>query len=923
MIKYLKNTGTSSTASLNDLILSSPSFGNIVTISNTAASIDSVTGALIVAGGIGTSGNINAAQDINALGNIKALNGEFVSNLTVQGHTNSNYVNVPGILTARLGEFELITSNTLNVVGQTVTNSLEVTNNGNFGSITATTGSIETLTSTTLTGLRDLETDNADVNNLRVDNIYPNTGSQVNLGDVGNIRIVGGSLNQVLGTDGNGNLTWLPGTGAITVGTGLRRDGDVISLSGTGFVAGTFNQVTVDEYGRVVFATNFINDLQDVTSRGGTTDKSISITSTTESIDTATGALTVAGGVGVGGTLTAQNLAVVSNIQLGNTLSVTGQTNFNNTVNFNSTQVPFKISSGTLVSNPLLGSIEFDGTSLYITTTFGRQLIQVKNSQLSATPTFIARAVAARNINIANGNQYTANGEDNWDDVILEIQNVVLLTQQTNPAENGLYIWNTENSPLTRHPDFNSTSTIRQGTIIFVSEGLDNAGSFYKVTNSDPITIGTTPLTINQHFNADNIALSALPKNSAAGLLVRTSYGSIALRQVQSTTSWLTITNPTGYDGDITISTITIPVSSGGTGRTSINGWMKGLGGSIQSTPTIPLADIDGAGTIASQNANNVSIIGGTIDNVTIGETTSTSGFFSDLTVITNTNVGSVYFDGNGDYLAINNPPLGLRDWGSGSTTIEMWVYANSFSQDPTENASPAIGHLAPASYNLPSYREFFWSFGPMADGSIRFRYRNLSGNKYNIYTTAKINTGQWYHLAFVNNASSLSIYINGVQQTLAGTPGNAISTNGTPEYYEPAPLVIGRTKNAFFNGYISNVRITKSALYTTNFTPSTVPLGVVPGTSLLTCQGNEIVDASTNSYTIFINDNVESSTLNPFSASTVIPHAALVLNDYLTGLFRVVGDTSLNGILQVANKIYKNGYEVISDNDIIDGGTY
>ena len=913
MIRYLKNTGSSTAVDLTELILKSPSFANVVTISNTASSINTVTGALIVAGGVGVSGNINAGENISTSGNIKAFNGEFINNVSVQGYTTSNYVNVPGILTASLGEFNYINGNSLNITGQTITSALEVINNGNFGSITSTSGVIEDLTSTTISGVSELTTTKANVNDLYVDNIYPNSSSQINLGNVSNIKIDGGSYNQVLGTDGNGNLTWLPGTGAISVGTGLRRDGDVISLSGTGFEAGTFNQVTIDQYGRVVSATNFINNLQDVTNRGALTTNSISITNETESVDTTTGALTVTGGVGISGTLNVQNLAVASTVEFSENLNVAGQTNFSGTVNFNSTQVPIKISSGTLVSSPSLGTLEFDGTSLYITTNVGRQLVQLKNSELSAATTFIARASAARNINIANGNQYTADGEDNWDDVILEIRNVVLLTKQTNPAENGLYIWNTENSPLTRHPDFNTLSTIRQGTIIFVSEGIENGGSFYKVTTPDPINIGITQLSISQHFNADNIALSSLPKNSAAGLLVRTQYGSIALREIQTNSSWLTITNPTGFNGNIIITSTTVPVSAGGTGRTSITGWMKGLGGSIQSTPLIPLADIDGAGTIASQNANNVSIIGGTIDNVTIGESTAASAQFTNITV-NSTKTYSTYFDGVGDYLKISNPPVSLRKWDEPAFTMEMWVYIDSFA---TERS--LIGHLVPDVAS--SWTTFFWAFAITTTRALKFSFQNTAGNGRSITSNAVFNLSQWHHIAFVKDDTlekSISFFVDGVQ-VISTTFGS----NNTAAHSASAPIVIGQANlsSSAYQGYITNLRVTTSVVYTSNFTPPISALLPLPGTVLLTCQSSTIVDRSTNALTITANGDVQTSTLNPFASG--ISFETLVLNNYSTGLVRVVGDSSFDGVLQVSGEIYKNGFEVLNNTDIIDGGTY
>lgn len=62
----------------------------------------------------------------------------------------------------------------------------------------------------------------------------------------------------------------------------------------------------------------------------------------------------------------------------------------------------------------------------------------------------------------------------------------------------------------------------------------------------------------------------------------------------------------------------TIAVAYGGTGATTLTGYVKGNGTSaMTASATIPNTDITGLGTISTQNANNVSITGGTIDNIT------------------------------------------------------------------------------------------------------------------------------------------------------------------------------------------------------------------------------------------------------------------------------------------------------------------
>jgi hypothetical protein len=63
----------------------------------------------------------------------------------------------------------------------------------------------------------------------------------------------------------------------------------------------------------------------------------------------------------------------------------------------------------------------------------------------------------------------------------------------------------------------------------------------------------------------------------------------------------------------------TIGVQYGGTGATTLTGYVKGSGTSaLTASATIPNTDISGLGTMSTQNSTNVSITGGTIDGITL-----------------------------------------------------------------------------------------------------------------------------------------------------------------------------------------------------------------------------------------------------------------------------------------------------------------
>jgi len=63
----------------------------------------------------------------------------------------------------------------------------------------------------------------------------------------------------------------------------------------------------------------------------------------------------------------------------------------------------------------------------------------------------------------------------------------------------------------------------------------------------------------------------------------------------------------------------TVPVANGGTGASTLTGYVKGNGTSaMTASSTIPNTDVTGLGTMSTQNANNVSITGGSISGTTV-----------------------------------------------------------------------------------------------------------------------------------------------------------------------------------------------------------------------------------------------------------------------------------------------------------------
>ena len=130
------------------------------------------------------------------------------------------------------------------------------------------------------------------------------------------------------------------------------------------------------------------------------------------------------------------------------------------------------------------------------------------------------------------------------------------------------------------------------------------------------------------------------------------------------------------------------------------------------------------------------------------------------------------------------------------------------------------------------------------------------------ISTSASIPLNTWTHIAYVRSGSTIKIYVNG---TSSVTASNSSSFGSTDCLIGDGTVFSAPT----FLGYMSNFRIVKSAVYTSNFTPSTTPLTAVVNTSLLTCQSNRIVDNSANGFTLTRTGGITVTRYSPFSPSS------------------------------------------------------
>ena len=202
----------------------------------------------------------------------------------------------------------------------------------------------------------------------------------------------------------------------------------------------------------------------------------------------------------------------------------------------------------------------------------------------------------------------------------------------------------------------------------------------------------------------------------------------------------------------------------------------------------------------------------------------------------------SAFFDGSGDYLTM--PANAAFSLGTNNFTFEAWVYVTNFSVN-------FGGYMPIMGWGGGSYKIF-----RVRPTAFNFQAPNISAD-YNAPwpsgVTLVVNT--WYHVALVRTSTtSVTAYINGV----AGAP---VTINASAEFGNATDtLQIGfKSDPGYWWGFISNLRLVKgTAVYTSNFTPSTSPLTAISGTSVLLTFSNQgmptndvTVDVSKSAITI------------------------------------------------------------------------
>jgi hypothetical protein len=187
----------------------------------------------------------------------------------------------------------------------------------------------------------------------------------------------------------------------------------------------------------------------------------------------------------------------------------------------------------------------------------------------------------------------------------------------------------------------------------------------------------------------------------------------------------------------------------------------------------------------------------------------------------TSTYGGSCWFDGSTSYFTV---PSSTNYQFTGDFTMEAWVY-------PTTTGSNC--YLGYWTFGTSTSCAFL--FQSTSSGFLTLNYGIGSSNLTFTGTSAKVIPNAWNHIAVTRQGTTMRFFVNGVQDATTATASGAFNNATQPLFIGANNNVSGFSVQAFYSGYMTDVRIVNgTALYTASFTPNTTALTSVTNTTLL-----------------------------------------------------------------------------------------
>ena len=418
------------------------------------------------------------------------------------------------------------------------------------------------------------------------------------------------TLSSTLGVTGTSTFT-----GAITANGGITASSATVSAltSGRVVLAGaagllndsanlTFNGSTLTVTGAASVSGN--------SSVGG----NLTVTGTSSHTGNATfagtlgvtGATTLSSTLAVTGDLTVNSnkfsvVAATGNTSVAGTLTVTGATSINGALNMNAQKI-------TNLAEPTADS---DAATKYYVDA-ARSGLDIKNSVKAATTANI-----------------TLSGTQVIDGVTLSVGDRVLVKDQTNQTQNGIYV--VASGSWSRAADADQPAELNPGTFVFVEQGTVNDNTGFVVVSDSVLTIGTDNIAWTLFSTSGTLVAGAgLSKNGYTLEVNTAAAGGLEIvadnLQLKSSVAGAGLTYTSGVldivgtANRITVNADNIDIAATYVGQTSIT-----------TLGTITTGTWTGSVIADAYIADNLTISGGTVNNTPIGATTASSGAFTTL----------------------------------------------------------------------------------------------------------------------------------------------------------------------------------------------------------------------------------------------------------------------------------------------------
>lgn len=589
-------------------------------------------------------------------------------------------------------------------------------------------------------------------------------GTRLNVGDTNNIGITGGGPGYVLATDdGLGNLSWVNSVNyanfsgvanSATVANSALIANVANSVAGVNVVGTVANATYAVTAGTAttVPAANITGTVANAT-HAVSSDSAGYVTIAAQSSITSLGALTaleVTGNVSVhqhviSDSITGRTTGITIT-SIGTDQNVTLQPSGNGAVNVsskriinaatpvNSTDVATKayvdsVAEGLVVLSPC----KIATTDDLATLTGGSVIYDNGVAGVGASLTLGVPLTVLDGYTLANGDR-------------------ILVKNQSNAAQNGLYTWATGGTVLTRTTDYDTAGEITGSDFTFVENG-DTYGSTGWVQNQNVITIGTNPLNFVQFSGSAQYAagvgldLVGTTFNIANTGVTANSYGNA------STAITLTV-NDQGQITFIENDEITAPAGGLiGTALSSnvVTSSLTSLGtlSGLLVSNTAGLVNFTGTANVTLGEVANVHISGGANGQVLM---TNGSGVLSFATVSTNAagNSSEIQFNNAGSFGATSNLTFD-------GTTVTLLgnIFASNISGD-----GGGISNIAGANVT-----------GEVANAA----YATNAGTASTVASVAGANvTGEVANAAYATNAGTATTVLGVAGANVSGEVANA-----------------------------------------------------------------------------------------------------------------------------------------------------